>query len=279
MVYRTHHYLYPKINVETKYLKVCSSKNINDQKSFSLTFEEHQAKDEGAVPGLKLFKVQVRPNQSNEKSGSVWIAKMGYYEEELNKISLAQDESLNPCSLALRTYNYLPILEKISSDCYDLLSQDRYIVPKTKLAKMPIQNTYTSDSPVVQKIIKEINQNRFGPPIDELVYFLSKEVDKYTKFENIEVINPETNDPIPIQRFIAKFKRPPEKIIDKENGEIPLVGHMEVLAIARIINDIDVLGTMLSNIGYVITQVQGKGTVAKVVKIDPGLLRTGHKSN
>ncbi len=267
---KTHHYLYSKISVETKYLKVCSSKSIPDPESFFASFEAYQSKDGGGAPGLKVFKVPIPSNNGQKKEGSVWIAKMGFYEEGLNDLSLAQDASINPCSLALRTYNYIPIMEKIASDCYELLSQNNYIVPRTKLAKMPIENAYTSNSTAVNRIIIRINQDRVDNPITELVYFMSKEVSNYNTFENTEVVDPENNKNISIQRYIVKFKRPPETIIHEEHGEIPLIGLMEVLAIARIINDIDVLGSMLSNIGYVLEKLPGKGIVAKIVKIDPG---------
>ena len=118
------------LQVDEKYLRVCSGKHQPDPISYFNLFKEYKPKPGGSFPGLRVIKSRVKTQEDSSKLPSIWIAKMGFIDYGTNDYSLCPSESLPEMSLARQLHNFLPIMEKISSDTYDLLNRGRYLYLK-----------------------------------------------------------------------------------------------------------------------------------------------------
>ncbi len=248
--------------------RVCTGKYEQDPHKYFKAFEPYSKKDTGSFPGYISRKKRLNPNISKLKPDSLWIAKMGYSVNSINNLPFLENIKLANEELYLLNCDYLSIIEKISSDCYDLLSNDKYIVPKTKLALLPIINNFTKGTKA-EEVVHKINTTPDSRQIQQLTYFLSKQLAGYANLGEAQAILPDHKTVVSFWEYVKEIKAPPKYIM--HNGtKIPLLGLMEVLAVARIINDIDVAGGTFNNIGYIIEYLDNQEMVARVVKIDPG---------
>ena len=191
---------------------------------------------------------------------------MGYLQDSVNNVAFIKQNNLSEQEFYLLNCDYLSVIEKISSDCYDLLSDGNYIVPKTKLAILPIINKLTEGTKA-DEVMQRINTPTENSRQKDIIYFLSKRVFGYVNLGDAETLLPDTNQIVTFREYITQIKAPPEYIIH-EGLKTPLLGLMEVLAVARIINDIDVAGSFFNNVGYIVEEINYR-KIARVVKIDP----------
>jgi len=170
-------------------------------------------------------------------------------------------------SLVRRSSVLEAMVEKVAGDLYVYLSEGDYYVPKTRLAELPIRNTYTERYPFTQTLYDEMNEGR-KEPIEDGVYVLSKKVagDHDLAELTVCVLGTEQKG---FTEFLAEGKVPEYAIL--EGKKLPLFGVMEILAAGRLLGDTDVLGGGGNNAGYVLEyDTSGEGIALRAVKIDPG---------
>jgi tetratricopeptide (TPR) repeat protein len=218
-------------------------------------YQVESAKVKGCAIGA-FFKPQDKPDSVG------WLGKLG-----LRSLTGDTAPQLAPQSLVRRGSALEAISEKIAADLYAHLSDGNFIVPKTRLAELPIKNTFTEKHGLTQVLYDEINLNR-QPPIDDGVYVLSKRIEGYQDFAELKncVLGEERLD---FLKCLEKGKLPEEVVI--EDKKIPIKGVMEILAASRLLADTDVLGGGASNAGFLIERNDNGDPVAvRAVKIDPG---------
>ncbi len=245
-------------------LRVCTGKYEQDPLIYFKAFEpQPRKKNCGFFPGFYAKKSRLNPKLTGQKPDSIWTAKMSFVKQMSNNFSSPgkplEDKSRYPILT-----NTLSYLEKVASDFYDVLSQDKYLVPKTKLALLSILNEHIKNSPHFRELDTGLPKSQ---EIKELVFMLSKDVANYIPLGKAYAISP--NGYVNIKDYAMTMGRPPEEII-YNNQSMPLVGLMEVLAVARILNDFDVTGVGFTNIGFVIETSPVGRKIARIVKIDPG---------
>ncbi|MGZ6330528.1 MAG: NACHT domain-containing protein, partial [Parachlamydiaceae bacterium] len=167
--------------------------------------------------------------------------------------------------------------ECLSALLYLYLSNGQYRVPKTKLAYLPWKNPYAAQHKsysVLQNFIAKLNKGR--PPEKILthgVHLLSKFVQGYRDLNQALVVV--SGQELKFMDYVKQHRIPERIKVDVGSKyvplyeELPLIGLLEILAVARLMHDIDVLGHG-NNVGFVIEETP-HGRIAKAVKIDPGL--------
>jgi hypothetical protein len=218
-------------------------------------YQVHKAKVSGCAIGT-FFKVQDKPE------GQGWLGKLGFKPLPANP-----SEKITPYSSWRRGSALESMLEKIASDLYAYLSQGNYCVSKTRLAELPIKNKFTKEHVLATELLEEINHSR-SEKIDEGVYVMSKYVENYQDLAELNhcIMGDESFN---FKQCLEQKKLP--EFVKVEGKNVPLKGLMELLAIARLLGDTDVLGGSGKNAGFLIERdAQGIPTAVRVVKIDPG---------
>lgn len=221
-------------------------------------------KKEGSSPGSVYEKLPTVP-QKPSKQKSQWMGKMG-----MDDADLTSKQSWE-ISKGHRGTNRSAVKEKIAYDFYYLLAcinNKAFDVPKARLAELPINHSYTS--PLASSLVQEINSDRPDKqPIEKMIHIMSKIEDGYQDLHQAQVRTPGGVDK-PYFEYFKETKILSDEIVVKEKI-IPLEGLLELLAAARLLGDIDVLGNSGSNTGFVVQKdLRGIPISAKIVKIDPG---------
>ena len=165
------------------------------------------------------------------------------------------------------------VKEKIASDFYYLLAcvnDLAFDVPKARLAELPIINPFTKQNELAQAIIKELNRgHRPEKYVTKAVHMMSKWVTGYQDLSEAQVYTSEGK----IKPYLVYFKETNclSDTIFVKGKNIPLEGLLELLATARLLGDVDVLGNIGSNTGFVVQEnLRGVPISAKIIKVDPG---------
>ncbi len=197
-----------------------------------------------------------------DKPKSIWLGKLGY-----KSLLPAEPPTLMAFSRVRRGSALESVLEKIAADFYEYLSDGSYLIPKTRLAELPIKNKFTERHALTGLLFEEINQGR-DLKINEGVYVMSKCVKNYQNLADLKncFIGEEL---LSFEQCLERGQLPEKVAI--ENKKLPLKGLMELLAVSRLLMDTDVLGGDAKNAGFVIERnVNGEPSAVRVVKVDPG---------
>lgn len=213
-----------------------------------------RAKVKGMAIGA-FFKPSDKPNSIG------WLGKLG------DVAALPLEPGLSTFSRVRRGSALESILEKIAADLYAYLSDGEYIVPKTRLAELPIKNQFTKDNALTEELFNEINYQR-QTKVNEGIYVMSKFIENYQDLAELTncVIDEQSLD----FEECLNLGRVPE-YVGIEGEKVPLKGLMEILAISRLLADTDVLGGSAKNAGFLIERnANGEPKSVRAVKVDPG---------
>ena len=217
-------------------------------------------KPAGSAIGAIYRKDPTKPDATGP--GKLWLGKTGFSTQSRD------ERERRTHSLIRRGSSLDSIREKVAADAYQLLAQGQYIVPKHRLANLPVINDFTRSNVLAQTLFEEMNRGR-TPPIEESLHLMSKWVEGYQNLEQAKVKAP-GDTLIPMMTYIETHRRIPEQIV-VEGHEIPLTGVIEILAAARLLGDTDVLGGGGKNAGFVIERDPAERPIlARAVKIDAG---------
>ena len=150
--------------------------------------------------------------------------------------------------------------EKIAFDLYQELGRDVYIVPKSRLSFQPIENAYTEWHGLTRYWVAK--------GVTHSLRVMSEFIIGYQDFSKAQTLDRGVT--ISFMGYIARYHVPPETILTPTGKSVPLKGFISLLAVARLLSDIDVLGGFGSNAGFIWIQEGPHIVGAQVVKIDPG---------
>ncbi len=210
-------------------------------------------KKDGSYPGFYA--------QTNNSKKSRWMAKVGFPDHCIQPL-IAASRSFSTMSRRARMGAYI---EYTAATLYRLWSTN-CIVPNTKLAELTWLNEYTKDHLLLQLFMANINLNR--PEKEKLtkgLHILSKIVENYHDIKEAKVIHNGKEEWF--MDYLKTYGMLPEKI-KVGNEVLRYEGTPEVLAIGKLILDIDIMGAG-NNLGFVIEESK-EGKIARAVKVDPG---------
>ena len=185
-----------------------------------------------------------------------WMAKVG------SPSGYLRDDDRSVRSRTLADMNLDTIREKIAADLYQALGVGLYEVPKTRLVSLPLIEPFTQHHGLAQYFAEK--------EIRITLRVAARFLEGYEDFRNVQT-QVAGNEPLPFMTYLKQNHRPPETILSPEGQSVPLKGFLELLAVARILADTDVIGGSGGNAG-VDWQRNEQGTIiaAQTVKIDPG---------
>jgi len=163
--------------------------------------------------------------------------------------------------------NALTRSEVIAMKLYRLFAKGLFATPIIRVSKaMPIQDIYTSQSPI-------INFFRIVLNISHSERVMSRLITGYIPLEKLNVPDLQNEQDLSFSDFVERYNRPPEYIRDpsSSNKQIELEGLMATLAAGTSLEDIDVWSPSYQNCGIIlINDKKIAGQKALVVKIDSG---------
>ncbi len=183
-----------------------------------------------------------------------WMGKIGM------QTGLLRDDPRSYRSRAINEVNIDAIREKLASDLYQELGRSLFIVPETGLSKQPLMDEFTSRHAIA------IALSYSG--ITDTLRIMSRFVEGYSDFAQAKTADQGTI--ISFIAYIEKYHRPPETLIAPCGASVPLWGIMSLLAVGRVLADIDLLHAKGANAGFVWIKEKGVIIAAQTVKIDPG---------
>lgn len=158
--------------------------------------------------------------------------------------------------------------EKLASDLYQELGRKLFQVPSTRLSIQPIRDPFMEEK--YPQVIGGFVDDR---GITECLRIMSCFIEGYQNFQHAKTFD--QGRPIPFIEYIEQYHRPPETILTPTGISVPLNGFMSLLAVARILADVDVLGGSGGNAGFVwVKNEAGDILGMRIVKIDPGFAFT-----
>lgn len=207
--------------------------------------DPYAQKIDGSNPGALYRK---------KDDGSCWLGKMGV--DPLHQDDkLAIQRNMSSRTRAIVGVRLDAVKEKIGMDFYSILADGRYEVPETRLAVLPTLNVYITNKSDYAATIAcsfgNVNDSRARTTVFAMSHW----------YDNFISLKSHPN-------FMAEIKegRIPENISINYSGQLynfPTTPIIRLLAHARVLGDIDVLGVTLGNIGFIPT---AKGL--SLVKID-----------
>jgi hypothetical protein len=222
-------------------------------------------KEEGSSIGSIFEKERTQLGAQETGTLKRWVGKIGLP----NPLLSAEGGS---AELVIHEMNLTCVGEKIASDCYKELSNDKFLVPKTQLSEQPILDKFTESHPKLQELLDSLSdeQEQKKEEIPRSLRIMSQLIEQYVDFRDTYAVDDDYN-PISFCGYMEKFHRPPVELINPEGVTVPILGLMEALAVGRALADPDILGGYGMNAGIVWVKNQDQKTVsAKVVKVDPG---------
>lgn len=219
-------------------------------------------KDKGCAPGFI----------ARTDYGKQWVMKLGWPEKNVR----VSETLMSTRGRNHRRSEVMAVKEKVAADLYALLSMERYYVAKHRLAILDPVNDYSMQHRDMPLLLEEFDRGRRADRVvRECVHIASKWVDGYQNLNTLRSCLQPLNEQEQ-ESFTNLAKIPfgqgqiPEEV-EIEGKLVPLVGLVELLAVARLLGDTDVLGGNADNAGYVVERDAGGTPIAaRVVKIDAG---------
>ena len=198
---------------------------------------------------------KVHSTTSTSKPCSRWLGKVGMPTGRLKN---------DPATVRTRTekdINLDTIREKLGYDLYQELGRDIFKVPKTRLSYQEIMDPFNigNDLAAAWKNIGINNSLRI----------MSCFMEGYQDFKHAKVLA--NGGQISFIDYLKKYHRPPVSLLTDAGKEVPLKGFMGMLAVGRTLADVDIIGGLGGNAGFIwIRDSANKVIQASVIKIDPG---------
>lgn len=159
--------------------------------------------------------------------------------------------------------------EFIGANFYKVFSLNQFGVVTVRLEHRAIENVYTASHALLPYVLAALRSSRL--PTDQGLHSMSKFIVGYHDLEKLtECITSETPPRILNFQSCLNAKLLPERV-RVEGVDVPIKGLMRMMAIARVIADIDVLGGGGMNAGFKVLQDEVGGVIGiELQKIDPG---------
>jgi len=168
------------------------------------------------------------------------------------------------CSRRTRTrkdMNLDNIFEKIAADLYTVLGQGLFGTAYTCLSRQPIIDPYTVTHILAQELASQ--------GITETLRIMLQFVERYQDFTY--AWTQRHGQRISLIEYLSLENRPPETLMTPDGNLVPLSGLIELLAVGRVLGDVDLLGGEGGNAGFAWERNhQGMIIGAHCFKIDPG---------
>jgi len=149
------------------------------------------------------------------------------------------------------------IREKLAYDLFQELGRGLFLVPKTRLSLQPIRDPFNLSHWVANDWVQN--------GITESLRIMSCFMDGYSDLAHATTLD--GNEKMGFMKYLEKYHRSPETILNPEGHSVPLEGIMELLAVGRCLADVDLLGGAGLNAGFI---WEKENRSARAVKIDPG---------
>lgn len=225
-----------------------------------------EKKPDGSFIGTIYEKMPTKPQRQNE-SGKRWLGKIGTPDEA------KASTSYKTISRLRKTADRDAYKEFLAGSLYQALSYlcgGAFQVPKIRLAWLPIKNSFTEDNLDLKMILMAMNEGRSkNEKVTHSVHVMSRWSEDYRDLCSAEVYQKGTKNLISYWDVIKQTGEIPDRIV-VEGHSIPLHGLPALLASARLLGDVDVLGGGGKNAGFVVVRENGLPAAAYVVKVDPG---------
>eukprot|EP00750_Incisomonas_marina_P019403 INCI3314.2.p1 GENE.INCI3314.2~~INCI3314.2.p1 ORF type:complete len:1026 (+),score=163.40 INCI3314.2:223-3078(+) len=156
------------------------------------------------------------------------------------------------------------VSELVACHAYYILSRGQFVVPKTRLAMLPLANDFTRGHLTVAAHIEKYGSK-------PLPHTMSKLVEGYVDLKDVVAVDSEGNH-CTVKECFEKDQAPPARLYHvQQQAVVPLRGLVEVLACGVLLADVDVIGASYTNAG-VLWQFGPTGRVvgATAVKVDAG---------
>lgn len=225
------------------------------QAVWSEGFTAVAAKTQGSAPGAVYADAQ----------GARWMGKPGSYDNKTTT-DTAHGSQLR------RGYSRDAVKEKVVADCFVTLQvamghARSFETPVVQLARMPFLNQFTESNIFLQDMAQNVRSHD-----QRHVHVLSRLVSGYHDLKCAHVAHaasPSGSRSL-LEHLQAGAAVPTHILV--EGREVELRGLVPLLAAARLLMDIDVLGDSCSNAGFVLRADTAAGIAryAQVVKVDPG---------
>ncbi len=193
-----------------------------------------------------------------------WMGKIGR-----DTTGLLRNDPRSERTRTIHEVNIDAIREKLASDLYQELGRGLFIVPETGLSKQPVMDEFTSKN----ELVTFLPYRRFT----DTLRFMSRFVEGYSDFAQAKTEDQGTA--ISFMDYIKEYHRPPETLIAPCGASVPLWGIMSLLAVGRVLADIDLLQATGTNAGFVWIKEKRVIIAAQTVKIDPGYAFTFAENN
>jgi hypothetical protein len=227
---------------------------------------------EGTAIKSEYEKTKSKPDAAG--TAGRWIGK---YAGGTAGLTEAEEKRIEASKTRIRTARDA-VHEVIGSHFYQMFAQSRFSTAKTRLAHLPLVDQHTivpgTDpelaADIMRGIVDGINEGRpAGTEVRQALRSMSKRIKDYQDLDKLSECITATG----VKPFAQCLREGivPERVMI-EGEELPINGLMTMLAVARVITDIDVLGGGGKNAGFTLNRdpETGKVTGVQLQKIDPG---------
>lgn len=221
-------------------------------------YEPEAAKKTGCSPGFIAI----------TSLGKRCMMKLGWPD----KTTQVSDSLLTTRRCEHRRSEVVAVKEKIAADIYALLGHGLFYVAKHRLAMVDPLNEYSKKHPDVRVLLAKFDQSRFRKRVvKKCVHLVSHWVRGYKNLGELTGCLQRESDAegMPFLKYLERGVLP--VYVRIEERVVKLLGLVELLAVARVLGDTDVLGGRGDNAGFVMERgTDGQVTAVRVVKIDAG---------
>ena len=229
------------------------------KKGGETAFKAYEAKLEGSALGT-IFRKATDTSATPRK----WMGKVG------DPNGLLRNDPRSVRTVTRIEINISVTQEKIGADLYELLSGKRFDVAKTRLATLPVIDRFTRGHLLAQEWARQ--------QVIETLRVMSRFEDGYKDFTQARTR--EGGLEYSFMEYIQEHHRPPDFLLTDEGALVPLEGFVELLAVGRMLADIDFIGGSGGNAGFRwVLGEDGATRKAKTFKIDPGFVLQCNASN
>lgn len=188
------------------------------------------------------------------------------------------------------------VKELLACHAFSMLARGSFVVPKTRLAMLPLQNEFNKNHGTVEALIAAHGASKRFPHIMSKLVQVSVQLfnkmgqnpslvaeftfhrayvvlvwQGYHDFADVLVVDPDGKHCSLKDCFAAHRAVPSHVYYKQQEREVPLHGLVQILACATLLADVDVIGPSFTNAG-IVWNMSSTGEVvgATAVKVDPG---------
>jgi hypothetical protein len=154
------------------------------------------------------------------------------------------------------------IFMKLANDCYQVLGEGIVITPESCLSE---ESTIDSATPLVSSSVPITESSSASASTDpygiQSLKLKFNPINGYRDFRDAKTKDKDGGE-LSFIDFIRTYHRPPETLITPEGTSVPLKGIVGFLALARVLADIDPIGKIGKNAGFVWVTDEGGQIIA-----------------